>query len=65
MIKKVGSISRINIEENDSRRYFLETNRLLLKVPKLTDLEKLIELRSDAEVRKYTGEGGPSNKSAS
>ncbi|HRD69011.1 MAG TPA: hypothetical protein PK657_02595 [Legionella sp.] len=41
---------------------FLETERLTLKVPQLLDLEKLIELRADAEVMKYTGEGGAQTK---
>jgi hypothetical protein len=41
---------------------FLETNRLLLKKPKLTDLEKLVALRFDSEVMKYTGEGGAQTK---
>ena len=38
---------------------FLETKRLLLKTPELTDLDKLVALRSNFEVMKYTGEGGP------
>ncbi len=41
---------------------FLETKRLILKAPELTDLDKLVALRSDHEVMKYTGEGGAQTK---
>ena len=41
---------------------FLETKRLFLKAPELTDLDELIALRSDLEVMKYTGEGGAQTK---
>ena len=41
---------------------FLETKRLRLKTPELTDLDKLVALRSDFEVMKYTGEGGAQTK---
>lgn len=37
---------------------FLETKRLILKAPRLSDLDKLVTLRSDFEVMKDTGEGG-------
>lgn len=40
----------------------LETERLILKVPQLLDLEKPTELRADSEVMKYTGEGGAQTK---
>lgn len=41
---------------------FLETNRLFLKTPEVADLEKLVALRSNFEVMKYTGEGGAQTK---
>jgi GrpB-like predicted nucleotidyltransferase (UPF0157 family)/RimJ/RimL family protein N-acetyltransferase len=41
---------------------FLETRRLLLKAPKITDLDELVGLRSDNEVMHYTGEGGSQTK---
>src|SRR5579871_3947016 len=36
---------------------FLETKRLILKTTELSDLDKLIVLRSDPEVMKYIGDG--------
>jgi [ribosomal protein S5]-alanine N-acetyltransferase len=36
---------------------FLETKRLVLKVPKLSDLENLVALRTDPDVMKYIGTG--------
>lgn len=41
---------------------FLETKRLILRAPELSDLDKLVTLRSDFEVMKYTGEGGAQTK---
>src|SRR3990167_7682419 len=41
---------------------FLETERLVLKTPELSDLDKLVTLRSDNEVMQYTGEGGAQTK---
>ncbi|STX44047.1 nucleotidyltransferase PLUS glutamate rich protein GrpB PLUS ribosomal protein alanine acetyltransferase [Legionella gratiana] len=41
---------------------FLETERLVLRVPKLCDLDTLVTLRSDFEVMQYTGEGGAQTK---
>lgn len=37
---------------------FLETNRLILKTPELSDLDNLFALRSDPEVMKYIGKRG-------
>jgi len=36
---------------------FLETKRLILKSPELSDLDNLISLRSDPNVMKYIGDG--------
>ena len=41
---------------------FLETKRLVLRAPVLSDLDELVTLRSDFEVMKYTGEGGAQTK---
>ncbi|CAM2773341.1 GNAT family N-acetyltransferase [Legionella worsleiensis] len=41
---------------------FLETKRLVLRAPELSDLDELVTLRSDFEVMKYTGEGGAQTK---
>jgi RimJ/RimL family protein N-acetyltransferase len=38
-------------------RVFLETKRLMLKTPELSDIDNLVALRSDHEVMKHTGEG--------
>lgn len=35
---------------------FLETERLVLKTPELSDLDNLVVLRSDPDVMKYTGD---------
>ncbi len=35
---------------------FLETKRLIVKTPELSDLDNLITLRSDPDVMKYTGD---------
>jgi GrpB-like predicted nucleotidyltransferase (UPF0157 family)/GNAT superfamily N-acetyltransferase len=35
---------------------FLETERLILKTPELSDLDNLVVLRSDPDVMKYTGD---------
>ena len=40
----------------------LETSRLSLSAPQLSDLDKLADLRSNYEVMKYTGEGGLQTK---
>lgn len=36
---------------------FLETKRLMLKIPKLSNMDNLVPLRADIEVMQYTGEG--------
>lgn len=36
---------------------FLETERLILKAPELSDFDNLLALRSDADVMKYIGDG--------
>src|SRR5579863_7500440 len=36
---------------------FLETKRLILKTPELSDLDNLVALRSDLDVMKYIGTG--------
>ncbi|KTD56741.1 multifunctional nucleotidyltransferase/glutamate rich protein GrpB/ribosomal protein alanine acetyltransferase [Legionella santicrucis] len=41
---------------------FLETERLILRAPALSDLDELVELRSDFDVMRYTGEGGAQTK---
>ncbi|HAU0262644.1 TPA: GNAT family N-acetyltransferase [Legionella pneumophila] len=41
---------------------FLETERLFLRAPELSDLDTLVTLRSDFEIMKYTGEGGAQTK---
>lgn len=41
---------------------FLETERLILKTPELSDLDNLVALRSDLEVMQYTGEGASQTK---
>lgn len=41
---------------------FLETKRLILKTPDLSDLDRLVALRSDHSVMQYTGEGGAQTK---
>ncbi len=41
---------------------FLETERLILRLPTWSDLDNLIRLRSDPEVMKYIGDGNPHTK---
>ena len=41
---------------------FLETDRLILKTPQLSDIDNLVALRSDVEVMQYTGEGAAQTK---
>jgi RimJ/RimL family protein N-acetyltransferase len=36
---------------------FLETTRLMLKTPELSDFDNLLILRSDPDVMKYIGDG--------
>ena len=41
---------------------FLETERLVLRLPTWSDLDNLVALRSDPEVMKYLGDGSTHNK---